>query len=71
MRIVYVGGPAEYDGQVTLAEPHEGGLVWEPGSPYSGPEAWFRVDLEGEPVSTEEGPAQEAHYVGPNPPAED
>jgi len=64
LSIVCEGGPAIYAGRVwDDVEADDAGYVLLPRPGEDGPEAWYRVDDEADPVQTTHGFARRARYV--------
>lgn len=63
--VVCVDGPKA--GQVWPVEDVDetGGLRFQ--GTFGAPDAWYRLDKDGEPVTTDKGPALPANYVGEHP----
>jgi len=64
VNVVCVGGPSEYAGKAWPNVEPEDGYLWFQGSTFGGPEAWYRIEADAEPVESQYGPAQPATYVG-------
>jgi hypothetical protein len=63
--VLCLGGPSHYAGKTFAnVDPGNAGYFRFQGSVVGGPSAWYRIDYEAVPVTTEHGPAQPANYVG-------
>lgn len=68
--VVTFGGPIEYTDQVwDDVDIDVDGYVLILGGAAVGQEAWYRVDADAETISTDEGAALPAEYVGDHKPA--
>lgn len=64
LRIVCQGGPSLYDGRVwDDVDADDAGYVLLPPPGGSGPDAWYRVDLDEVPVYSKAGSTRRARYV--------
>lgn len=64
VNVVCVGGPSDYAGKEFANVEPEDGYFWFQGSTFGGPEAWYKIDDEANPVASAYGPARPAAYVG-------